>query len=161
MPDLLTHIIIGLIIAKIFNLKKSLVLIGAILPDMIYKVNLLRYFIHLPENFIQFALLPFHSPIGLIIITILLSYLFRYPKKKTITQISIGWLSHLILDLTNKHFLVNQVYPFLPFIYMPLEVGWFWPHQYYYLLAFSIILLVLLYFPKNILMKGFTHNRRQ
>ena len=75
MPDLITHIIVGLILAKLLRVKKkSLVLLGAILPDMIYKLSLLGLFFDIPENVFIFGLLPLHSPIGLIITTILISF---------------------------------------------------------------------------------------
>ena len=41
MPDWLSHIIIGLIFAELFNInKKGLVVLGSLLPDFIVKINL-------------------------------------------------------------------------------------------------------------------------
>ncbi|MCK5282770.1 MAG: hypothetical protein KAK00_05155 [Nanoarchaeota archaeon] len=155
MPDLITHIIVGLILAKLLRVKKkSLVLLGAILPDMIYKLSLLGLFFDIPENVFIFGLLPLHSPIGLIITTILISFIFKYPKHKTISSISLGWISHLLLDLTNKHYLIKQTYMFMPLSYKALELGWFWQDQYYFMLLASLAILIIIYIFENIRAKN-------
>lgn len=165
MPDLLTHVLAGLIIAKLFRIrKKSLILLGSILPDIIYKIGLLGLFFPIPENLFKFGLLPFHSPIGAFLLTILLSFLFKYSKIKIISSISVGWLSHLLLDTTNKHYLIKQTYLFMPFSYKAVELGWFWLDEYSIMLILSAIILLIIYFVEYIykirrktVMKDFKH----
>ena len=42
MPDLMSHLLIGLIIAELFNVKKkSLVLLGTLVPDLLPKINMI------------------------------------------------------------------------------------------------------------------------
>jgi hypothetical protein len=155
-------VIVGLILAKIFRIKKvSLVLLGTILPDIVYKLKLMGAFFYIPENAFQFGLLPFHSPIGLIILTLLLSYFFRYPRVKLILVISLGWISHILLDLTNKHFLIKQTYLFLPISYKAVEFGWFWQDQYHYMLIPSLMLLFLLYAIDYFGNRGRDDNKRR
>ena len=151
MPDLLTHVVVALILVKLFSIKKkSLVLLGAVLPDIMYKLSLLGFFFRIPENIFQFGLLPFHSPIGLMIVTIFLAFLFKYPRLKTIALVSLGWVSHLLLDMTNKHYLIKQTYLMLPFSYESIEFGWFWQDEYLLLIVSSIVILAIIYICGNI-----------
>jgi len=150
MPDLLTHVLVGLILVKLFKVrKKSLVLLGAALPDIISKLPLWRFF-PTSRNIFFFGLMPFHSLIGLIILTVLISFFFNYKEYKTITLISLGWISHIILDLTNKHYLIKQVYLLMPFSYKATEIGWLWQDEYLIMLLSSIVILITIYIIENV-----------
>jgi hypothetical protein len=153
MPDLLTHILIAWTLAELFNIqKKSIVILGAILPDIIYKISILNLFFNfgLSPNYLTFGLLPFHSPIGLIIVSILLCYFFIYPKIKFFLIISLGWTSHILIDLFNKHYLMKQTYLFAPFSFKAVEFGLFWQDEYILPLVISSFLLILVLFIKKI-----------
>lgn len=61
MPDWLSHILIGLIAAEVFNIdKKGLVTLGSLLPDFAVKVYLLSFFFPVNGN-ILFVSSLYHS----------------------------------------------------------------------------------------------------
>ncbi len=150
MPDLMTHLIIGLILAELFSIrKKSLILLGAIAPDILSKIPLIFFYlgISLPISFI-----PFHTPFMWFLLSILIAPLFRYDKLKTILLINIGSMSHFLFDLTMKHFTVVGSRLFFPFSNINYTLNWIWPEQSIYILIGSLILyLIIRYVKKSII----------
>ncbi len=128
MPDWFTHVLIGLIIAEVFNVrKKSLILIGAIIPDILPKLVLLRLFTPIPE--VSYAAFKaFHTPFVIFLAILLIAPLFRYDYKKVVALISIGALSHLLADAALRHFAggVRLLYPLSMTKY---SFGLFWPNE--------------------------------
>ena len=51
MPDLMSHLLIGLILAELLNTKKkSLVVLGALMPDLISKIHLVYFYFGFPHS---------------------------------------------------------------------------------------------------------------
>ena len=102
MPDLLAHVLFCLIACELVNFKKkSLILIGAILPDIITKIILFGYIIDLPNWFN--ALIIFHSLAPLFFLVILIALFFKNFFSAAYL-IGIGALSHVLLDILNTHY---------------------------------------------------------
>jgi|TARA_B100001971_G_C18243828_1_gene572766 general stress protein CsbA len=157
MPDWISHILIALIISKIFNIKeKSLLVLGSLLPDFILKLQLLSLFF--PKLFeIRYALIPFHAPFGLFLLTIIITPLFKHNYKKTFSLISMGWILHLIADSITKHIFMGETFFLLPFSFKSLEAGIIWPEQY----LFVLVPLVVIYLITNKLTKKANFSKKQ
>lgn len=137
MPDLLTHLLFALILGEIFNIKKrSLVVLGALLPDLIAKLDLILFYLGINDIF-SFA--SFHTPFMVFLVTILISRLFQYPQRHILFPISLGFLSHFALDLTMKHYAAYGVRLLFPLTMYNYSFQLFWPDQSIYLLAFGIL----------------------
>ena len=156
MPDLMTHLIFGLILAELFGIrKKSLVVIGALLPDLIAKMDLVIFYLGI-ERFISFTL--FHTPAMVFLLSILIARLFRYSKFKTVILINLGSLSHFLIDLTMKHFTPVGTRLFFPLTSKNYYVGLIWPEQSIYLLLVSILLYAIIRMYKQSLKNPFRLN---
>jgi len=108
MPDWISHLLLGWVISELFNVrKKSLVLLGSILPDIIIKAYTLSVFVPIRFDGFYWILYPLHTVAGVFLLSILASSLFVYSKKNAFICILVGALSHLILDLTTKPLLYN------------------------------------------------------
>ncbi|MEK6940719.1 MAG: metal-dependent hydrolase [Nanoarchaeota archaeon] len=115
MPDWISHILFGLILAELLSVKKkSLIVLGAVLPDIFSKITHLQtFFPNLSSDIIYRLVFPFHTVIGGILLAIVITPLFRYPWKKTAFLISLGVLTHLLADSTVKVFTSNYQGSFL------------------------------------------------
>jgi len=147
MPDLMGHLLIGLIIAELFSVKKkSLVLLGAIMPDILSKMYIPFFYLGLPP-FISFDIL--HTPAMGFLISILIAPLFRYERIKTLILVNAGLASHFIFDLTMKHFTAGQ-YLLFPFSMKFYTLNWIWPEQSTYILAASLLAYISIILFKKI-----------
>jgi len=147
MPDLLSHLIIGLILAELFNIrKKSLVVLGAIAPDIIAKIPLLYFYLGVnpPVSFT-----PFHTPFMWLLLSILIAPLFKHDKLKTIIFINIGTMSHFLSDLTIKHFTDVGTRFFYPITNANYSFNLIWPEQSFYILFISLIVYLLIIIIKK------------
>lgn len=144
MPDWLTHILIALIICELFKIKrKSLVLLGALLPDIIFKGVILGNLFSIPLTNLYWFLMPFHLPTGAFLFTVFLTPFFRYNQKKVFILITIGWISHLLADLTAKYlylFTNEQALLLFPFSWKSFSFNLVWPEKYYLVLILSVII---------------------
>jgi len=149
MPDWITHVIVGLILCEIFDLKpRSLVLLGSVLPDIILKIDLLRLLIH--HDFeMYWYLIPGHSPIGVLLFALFIAMFFRMNQYKFIYLVSIGFMSHFLLDLMNKHYLVGQQLLLFPFSWKYLELGIMWYEYFWIGILVSGILYIMVKITKN------------
>ena len=147
MPDLMSHLLIGLILAEVFNIrKKSLVVLGAIAPDLLSKFHLL--YLHLGlQSPISFNL--FHTPFIVFLISILIAPLFKYNKLKIILFFNIGAMSHFLSDLAMKHFTVIGTRLFFPFSNSNYTLNLIWPEQSIYILIVSLIIYIIIKFVKK------------
>ncbi len=156
MPDWIAHIIIGLIVAELFNIKKkSLVVLGSVLPDILVKLELLSIFFPIDKYAITWIFNPLHTPLGIVLFSLLLLPLFDFDKPKAYFLLFIGWSSHLIADLVNKHILLGQNLLLFPFSWENFELGLVWPDQYY------IILLPLTIIYSAILIHKYYKNHKK
>ena len=147
MPDLLSHLIIGLILAELFNIKKkSLVVLGAIVPDLLSKFHLIYLYFGLPP-YISFV--SFHTPFMAFLLSILIAPLFRYDKLKTILFFNLGSMSHFLSDLTIKHFTITGTRLFFPISNQNYTLNLIWPEQSIYVLIASLFIYVVIKIFKN------------
>jgi len=147
MPDWISHILIALIISELCNIdKKSLVILGALLPDLLGKMVLFVNIFHLPRDILYWFFNPFHTPIGCVLVTFLIISFFKYNQRKAFWYITIGWVSHLLSDMLNKHILIGQNMFLFPLSWKNFEFGLIWAEQYYMaLIPLSIIYLFILF----------------
>lgn len=136
MPDWISHILIALIICHLFNIKKrSLVVVGALLPDLIGKIKMLNYLFPGSPDWIIPLSNVWHTPLPSIISALLVALLFSYPYLETAILIILGDISHFLSDGTTKSFLFDGYLPIL------------WADQYYLaILTLGLIYFILLYF---------------
>ena len=141
MPDWFTHVLIGLIIAEVFSVrKKSLVLIGTIIPDILPKLVLLRLFIPIPS--INYTVLKaFHTPFVIFIAILLIAPLFKYSYKKVVALMGAGALSHLLADAALRHFAggVRLLYPISMRKY---AFNFFWPNESFIIMVPLLIIYI-------------------
>jgi len=147
MPDWMSHLLIGLILAEIFNIKKtSLVIFGALLPDLLSKFYLISFYFGIDESF-PFSYL--HTPVLSILVGILIAPLFRYDRIKTTAFISLGIASHFLSDLTMRHFHAGM-FIFFPFSTKAYTLNWVWPEQSIYVLIGTFIVYTLIRVVKKV-----------
>ncbi len=146
MPDWISHILIALIIAELFNLKpKSLVVVGAILPDFFFKITTLGIFISIPVTEIYWSLLPFHIPLGSLFFTLIITPLFRFNYFTTLLLIAVGFITHYASDAFFKSFLINpQAMLFWPFSWKQFSLNLLWSNQYYIILIITLVIYILI-----------------
>ena len=160
MPDWISHIFIGLTICELFNVKKkSLVLIGTLLPDLLIKMHLLELIIPVKGNKIYWAMLPYHSPAGAVLITLLIVQLFKFNRLKAFLLVTVGWVSHLVADLTNKHMLEGGMRLFLPLSWKYMEFGITWAEQYYINMGVTALIYLIVVIIKNVLIAKSEHHQ--
>ncbi|MDP6547557.1 MAG: metal-dependent hydrolase [Candidatus Woesearchaeota archaeon] len=139
MPDWLSHILIGLILSEALGIKKkSLVVLGSLLPDFIVKFYLFSYFIHIPPYILNFTS-TFHTIFMGFIITAFIAPLFVYDIKKTYLYLNLGYATHIIFDSMTRHFIGGEMLLF-PFTDKMFSFGVFWANEYYYVLIPAIII---------------------
>jgi len=158
MPDLMSHLLIGLILAEVFNIKKkSLVVLGALAPDILSKIPVLYFYLGTSP---PFSFISFHTPIMWLLLSILIAPLFKYDKLKTILFINIGTMSHFLSDLTIKHFAIIGTRLFFPFSSKNYTLNLIWPEQSVYILIASLVVyFVIRYVKRNILFKNSSNHK--
>ena len=138
MADWIGHVLFAASIALFLKTdKKSLVYLGALLPDFFAKTALLGIFFAVPKDFLDAFFYPTHTLLGALLLSSLLGIIasvgFKEDVRGTVLLALIGYCSHLLLDLFNYHFLhirgavlfplsVNFEIPGL----LPGEYLWFW-----------------------------------
>lgn len=154
MPDWVSHILIGLIICEVYDInKKSLVLLGTLLPDFIGRIYLVGLILSLPpgiQDYIIWFGMPGHTLIGMFLLALAATPLFNYDFKKTLQLISIGLTSHILADLTTKHFM-GGITIFFPFTAKNYTLNVLWQEQFYIVLISSALVLLLI---KGVKRKG-------
>jgi membrane-bound metal-dependent hydrolase YbcI (DUF457 family) len=155
MPDWVSHVLIGLILCEVFNVKKkSLVVFGALLPDVRYLTLAATSFNFPPAtvNYLDWFVVVAHLPVGILFLTLFVASFFPYDYKKTVSLISLGWLSHFLADFTTRH--MNGGYSFLfPVTFQKYELDIFWTEEYYVILFSSFMLLLFVKLLKSKMFK--------
>ncbi len=147
MPDWMSHLLISLIVAELFNIeKKSLVLLGALIPDLLSKVFLLYFYL---DTFKDLSFSSFHTPLVCFILTILIAPLFKYDKVKTVFLINIGLITHFLSDLTMRHF-TSGMNLFFPLSIKSYKLDLIWPEQSIYVLIASLVVFIIIKIIKKI-----------
>ncbi len=113
MPDWVTHIIIALLFAEAFGIrKKSIVLLGSILPDILPKLVLLKLMLPIPDwNYVGLGAM--HTPFVFFLFTMVIAPLFRERFWCIIFWLNLGAVSHFAADALLRHFAagVHLLYP--------------------------------------------------
>ena len=148
MADLLSHLLIGYAIAKLFNLDKKVVILGSFLPDVsrmitvfpdvfhiLFKINL-NY-----ESFFLFGE-PFHAPIVAFLLSVVIAS-FYIDMKKSLAFLNIGILSHLSIDVLQSYVGYGNLL-LLPFSYQEFSLGLNWINSIVF--TFTIIIISSLIF---------------
>lgn len=113
MPDWISHIFFALIIAEIFKIrKKSLLVLGSLLPDFITKIYLLGNFFKLP-NWMIFDTYVFHFFVPSVILALICALFFRKEATRAAILIPFGVVLHLLLDSTTRNFFYTEWYNIL------------------------------------------------
>lgn len=146
MPDWLSHILVGLIVAELFNInKKSLVVLGSLLPDFVVKTSLLSAFFHVNDDLLFISRL-YHSPIMGLIIPALIVPFFKYDWRKTYSFVMLGFVLHLFADSFTKHYYDGLLLYPISTSFFSFNV--FWPEQYWIITVSSLVAYALIKFIK-------------
>jgi len=147
MPDLMSHLLIGLILAELFSVrKKSLVVLGAISPDVLSHLDIMYTYLDLPRIF-NFN--SFHTPFMSLLISLLISAFFIYPKYKTVLLFNLGSISEYLSDLPVKHFTGSGTRFFFPFSLHNYSLGLIWSNDSIYILIVCLIIYGTIKFIKK------------
>ncbi len=150
MPDWMSHLLIGLILAEILSVrKKSLVALGSLLPDFLSKFYLLSFYLGIPE-WLSFS--SFHTPVMAFLVIVLLAGLFHYSQLKAIGLMTLGAMSHILADTTLKHFNSGQ-YLFFPFSFKLYALNWLWPDESIFVLPVLAVVYFAIVVCKRIIAK--------
>jgi len=133
MPDWISHILIVLIIAQVFNVRnRGLLVLGALLPDVLGKAKLFNFFFDsTPPIITMFSSYGHHLTVSLLA-GAFIALFFVYPYLKTTVLISIGVATHFLSDGLFKSFIYNGYLPIL------------WQDQYYIILITALALYFIL-----------------
>lgn len=128
LPDWVAHLLLGGCIAKVSGVRRgyTLLLLGAVLPDF-SKISLVFGFFFDGETMLRImsVFCVMHTFFGVVLLSVLLSPLFVFPKRFSIVLLLIGGFSHLLLDSLLNPF--GGDYWFLwPFTKPYLRTGFFW-----------------------------------
>jgi len=135
-PDLLTHLVTAYG-AREIEARRRLsywFLIGAVLPDILTRPTT----IVLPWTF--WITMPFHTPIGLLLICVVISLLVtRRVRSGVFFNVLLGAYLHVGLDVFQEH-IAGSYYLFFPFSWKSFEVDLMWPEDSLYLMPLWVIL---------------------
>ncbi len=136
MPDLLTHFVTAYG-AREIEARRRLsywFLIGAVLPDVLTRPTT----IVMPSSF--WITMPFHTPIGLLLICVMVSLLVTGRIRSGVFfNLLIGSYLHLALDILQAH-IAGSYYLFFPFSWKSFEVDLMWPEDSLYLMPVWVLL---------------------
>ena len=115
MPDTFSHIALFYLLRK--RIKRKIIfvafLVGTVLPDYLREFTLIM----LPVEYSGYAI-PFHSILGIFIMSFILSMLFiRNQQKEIFIGLFLGNLSHLFLDMLQVYPGGSNLYVFFPILY--------------------------------------------
>jgi hypothetical protein len=99
-----------------------------------------------------------HTPVALALIIIMLSFLFdEINQRKVILLLSLGTLTHLVLDSFQAS-VGDRGYSWLfPFSYSDFNFGLFWPEDSISILPFVVIIFLADYFISKKIKKSKVH----
>ncbi|MFH0978896.1 MAG: metal-dependent hydrolase [Candidatus Woesearchaeota archaeon] len=142
MPDWISHILLALIIGEVLNVrKKSLIVIGAVIPDIL-KIATFMSFFNVDYTLAYKILFPFHTPFGSLIVACIIALFFEYKYTTTVRLLSIGWGSHFLLDMLQTHPAFGETLIFFPFSWTNIELSILRVDQFYIALAVLAIVYI-------------------
>lgn len=122
MPDWITHAVAAYLLAYALKAeKKSLVVLGGLLPDLLTKFSIFFRYAFPPDELVGFDI--FHTPLVALLVAVTIAPLFTYDFRRSIALMCAGIASHFLLDS-----LQGPVgYMFLwPFSWNPYTLGVIW-----------------------------------
>ncbi len=146
MPELVTHAIAGCLLAR---RHLVLVFVGALLPDLLTRIpNALFSFLKIAggEDWVR----PLHSPVPLVLVALLLSFLFDSSiRRQVFSALMLGIMSHLVLDFFQRRtpdpgwqIVPERGYQWLfPFSQFDFQFGLYGPEASLLLLPLTVPLL--------------------
>jgi len=144
MPDPGTHVLISFWFKRFLFKKNTLLsmplfLIGGILPDIVSRGGIILF----PQHYYWFFQ-TFHTPLSLILQCTFLSFLFEKDiRLSTFVSLIAGITLHLLADSMQSHIAEGAYFWFYPFSNWTTEFGIFHVDFWPYLLAGSILLILL------------------
>jgi len=97
MPDWITHVAAAYFLAYGLKAeKKSLVVLGGLLPDLITKFTVFFRYVLPPDKLVGFDI--FHTPLVALLVAITIAPVFSFDYRKSVALISAGIASHFLLD---------------------------------------------------------------
>ena len=143
----MSHLIIALILAEILNIKKkSIVVLGALAPDLIAKIHLIYFYLGI-KPIILFT--SFHTPLMCFLLSLVMAPWFRYNFLKFVISFNVGSLSQFLSDLTMKHFTVSGTRFLFPFSMNNYTLNLIWPNHSFYILAVSLVVYLAIKFLRR------------
>ena len=146
MPDLFAHFSSVYLPSRYRRFRRydALLVLGTVLPDLLSRIPII-IFVRWLDFPVAYFFRALHTPIGVILICYLLSFLFvRSIRFKSFLALVVGSLVHLVLDLMQEQFFYGVYMPFFPFSITTVQWGWF--HYNTSLLSFPVLLILVLYF---------------
>ena len=155
MPDWISHVMLALIITEVGKIKKKgLVVLGALLPDFLVKINVFSTFTNFSFTEIDWFLAPLHLPIGTFLSIFIIAPLFKEEYNRVVSLIGLGALSHYIADATIKTLLThNQSMLLFPFSWEIFQLNLLWANQWYIFMFTSVLIYILLKVKKQLSFK--------
>jgi hypothetical protein len=150
MPDLITHLAIAYLSNKWLRIIRysTLLYVGTILPDLLTVAPAILF----PR--IEYALFPFHTPVGIFILCLLISFSFDEKSRfGAFLCLLAGCSLHLLLDLLQKH--IQSAYTLLfPFSWKRFEIGILLPDTIVRFMPVWLLMILLIeLLPKLIITK--------
>ena len=147
----MSHLLIALILAEVFNIKKkSIVVLGALTPDLIAKIHLIYFYLGI-KPIVLFS--SFHTPIMPFLISLLIAPLFMYNPIRFIIRFIISFnidsMSEILSDLTIKHFAASGQRLLFPFSMKNYSLNLMWPEKSFYILAVSLAIYLMVILLKK------------
>lgn len=142
MPDLITHLSISYLFNKSLKAIRysTLFYVGAVLPDIATRA------VSIPYHPAEFAVYPLHTPLGVVLLCLLLSFFFAEAERKQVfVSLIAGSSLHLFLDLFQKHLQPGYTLLF-PFSWQPFEFGLFWPETIISMVPLWLVIIFVIEF---------------
>ncbi len=146
MPDWTTHVIAGWLTGKAIKRDVTIVVVGSLLPD-VFKIQLLFDFLKIDTHgFFD----PLHTPIGTILVALLISLLFEM-HKLAFFLLLVGASTHYFLDFFLIH-VSDGIRLFFPLSWKGYQIHAISSGNYWVTMI-AVALAIIFYF----LFKKFSH----
>ncbi len=145
MPDLITHLGAGYILADLRGYDKAIFLLGSILPDLKMLYRLLEPFV--PDQVSYGIFYAFDAPIIFIPLALFFSLFFR-ERANAFKFLAYGVLIHIGLDGLQYKF-GGGIPLFYPFSFERYSLGLFWQNNYLVTVISAISVLALITYKKR------------